>query len=437
MSLSNKITNEIIKTYIHYPHIFGRALGFKDLISLHSEWIINAWIRDNELAMQAHRNSYKTTSILIVGAIWYLLFFDCNASILFIRKSDPDAQKIISTISKIVKESPLVTALVDKIYKAKDITSSNWSKSSITLSIKKTQSPEGSIEAKGTTSAITGTHYDKIFPDDIITLQDRVSKAEREWIKNFVRELKNIKKEGGKIYYSGTPWHKEDAWSILPTPRIYPIGTVNIPGFMPDQLSDKIADLKNGNTLSLYAANYELVHVVDIDRVFSEPLYYPWPTESKQIIAYLDPAYSGNNTTALSIGAQIDDENIVVRGYVWRQDVTELYDVIVNILNNYKCGTLYIEKNADKGLSSKQFSIKYPSVISRHESENKHIRIISLVKKNWSHIKFSDDCNSDYVNQVIDYIEGQEPDDAPDSLAGLCREMGIFGTSIETRANWV
>ncbi len=437
MNLSNKITNDVIRAYINYPHIFGRALGFKDLTPLHGEWIINAWIKDNELAMQAHRNSFKTTSILIVGAIWYLLFFNCDETILFIRKSDVDAQKIVTSISRIFTENLLVRALAEKIYKVNNLTSKNWSRSSITLSIKKTQTPEGSIEAKGTTSAITGSHYGKIFPDDIITLQDRVSKAEREWIKNFVRELKNIKKENGKIYYSGTPWHRDDAWSILPKPRLYPIGTVNIPGFMTDQLQDKITELKNGNTQSLYAANYELVHVVDIDRIFSEPVYTQWPIESKKIIAYLDPAYSGNNTTALSIGAQVDAENIVVRGYVWRKDITELYDVIVNILNDYKCGTLYIEKNADKGLSAKQFMLKYPSVVERHEHENKHVRIISLVKNNWPHIKFADDCNSEYINQVIDYIEGQEPDDAPDSLAGLCREMGIFGTSNIMRARWV
>jgi hypothetical protein len=437
MNLSDSITNEIIKTYIQYPHVFGWAIGFKDLIPLHSEWIINAWIKNKEETMQAHRNSYKTTSILIVGAIWYLLFFDPNETVLFIRKSDTDAQKIVTTVSRIFTTNQLVKAITEKLYKVKDITTGNWSKTSITLSIKKSQTPEGSIEAKGTTSAITGAHYGKIFPDDIITLQDRVSKAEREWIKNFVRELKNIKREGGKIFYSGTPWHKDDAWTILPKPRLFPIGSVKIPGFMPDQLQNKIDELKNGNTQSLYAANYELVHVVDIDRIFPDPNYAPWPIESSMVIAYLDPAYSGKNTTALSIGAQINETDIVVRGYVWRKDVTELYTTIVNLLNQYKCGTLYIEKNADKGLSAIELRTMYPSVIDYHESENKHIRIVSIVKNNWPHIMFADDCNSDYINQVIDYVEGQEPDDAPDSLAGLCRKFGIFATSNICRVRYV
>jgi hypothetical protein len=33
------------------------------------------------------------------------------------------------------------------------------------------------------------------------------------------------------------------------------------------------------------------------------------------------------------------------------------------------------------------------------------------------------------LNQILDYIEGQEPDDAPDALAALLREMKIYDQS--------
>jgi len=428
------LTTDDLKLYMQYPHVLGHVLGYPDLIPLHSEWIVNAWLNNKSFAMQAHRNSYKTTAIIVVGCVWYLLFYDPNATILIIRKAEQDAQKIVQTIQSHFL-NPVIQFLGKLLYKCDTLQSEQWSRSSLRLSIKTTPSPEGNVEAKGTSSAVVGSHYDFIFPDDIITIRDRVSKAERDWTKLFVNELSNIKKEGGKIFFSGTPWHPDDAWKNIPEPKKYPIGSVDIPGFTQDVIQNKIKELKQSNSVSLFSANYELSHIADIDRLFGEPDYAPWPESSSQIIAYLDPAYSGDNHTALAMGARLD-ASIVVCGWVWRQDVTELYDVIVNILNDYKCGTLYVETNADKGLSVRDFQKKYPSVIGRNESQNKHIKIVSFVKNNWTKIKFSDTINNDFLMQVMEYQEGQEPDDGVDALSGLCREMGLSG-STELRMRYI
>jgi hypothetical protein len=434
----NPVTENDIKLFADNPHLFGHFLGYKDLIPIHSEWIKSAWLGKAK-AMQAHRNSYKTTSILVVGAIWYLLFFRPSDTILVIRKAETDAQRIIKTI-KAHLESQKVVDVADKIHgNIKTLKTQNWSNSSITISIKKTKTPEGSIDAKGTTSAITGSHYDRIIPDDIITLKDRVSRAERDWVKDFVRELRNIIKEGGKIFFSGTPWHKDDAWSIMPTPLLYPIGTVNIKGYTKDKIKDKISELRAGTTRSLYCANYDLKHIDDEDKIFTEPNRGRWPYKFSVLVAWLDPAYSGKNTNALTIIGKSADEDTegewFVRGFVWNKNVVDIYDDIVEKLKMYNVGNLYIESNADKSLSAKDMRKKYHSVIPKWEKQNKHMKIISYAKQHWHKLNFADDCNNEYLNQILDYVEGEEPDDAPDSLAAVMRELGFSGHQIHKPSN--
>ena len=47
----------------------------------------------------------------------------------------------------------------------------------------------------------------------------RLSQAERERTKLAYMELQNIKNRGGRFINTGTPWHKDDAFSIMPKPK--------------------------------------------------------------------------------------------------------------------------------------------------------------------------------------------------------------------------
>ena len=124
-----------------------------------------------------HRGSYKTTALIIVGSIWYLLFINPHDTIGTFRKSDPEAQKIGKTVREHF-ESCEILAITKYIYgtKIKTLKTSNWSNSSITLSLSNHKSPEGNFEARGTQGSVTGSHYNVVLPDDIITLKDRISK---------------------------------------------------------------------------------------------------------------------------------------------------------------------------------------------------------------------------------------------------------------------
>jgi hypothetical protein len=56
------------------------------------------------------------------------------------------------------------------------------------------------------------------------------------------------------------------------------------------------------------------------------------------------------------------------------------------------------------------------------ETENKHIKICTHLYEHWNKVTWSPDTDPEYMNQILDYSEGEEPDDAPDSAASLIRE---------------
>src|SRR5208337_764287 len=111
-----------------------------------------------------------------------------------------------------------------------------------------------------------------------------------------------------------------------------------------DELEETIKTLRPSLGASLFSINYELKHISDEGRLFDEPQFADWPDHAKRICAYLDPSYQGTNTTALSMIADSNGK-LYVRGWVWPNDVTELYDHIVTILKSLRCGTLYVEEN--------------------------------------------------------------------------------------------
>ena len=59
--------------------------------------------------------------------------------------------------------------------------------------------------------------------------------------------------------------------------------------------------------------------------------------------------------------------------------------------------------------------------------------ILTHAKGSWNKIKFDKKIQEAYINQILDYQEGQDPDDAADSLAGLCRELRLGHDSLLSR----
>ena len=416
------------RKFMRWPHLLGRFLGYELLTEIHSKWIWDCWNRKTDYALQAHRNSYKTTSVLVVGSIWWLMFSNSNDRILFLRKSWEEAASIVKEI-KSQYESPEMLFLYKYLFGIKDIRGEAWRDSALSLVTKTQITKEANISCLGVGGSLTGAHYTKIFADDIITLKDRVSKAERKNTITFIKELVNIATVDGFKVFTGTPWHPDDGWKNIPDPVKYPAGSIDIQGFTPE----KLLEYKKLLGPSLYSSNYELKHIADENKLFGDPTYKEWPSKFKLIAAWLDPSYEGAATTALAmIGITITD-SVHVRGWVWPDHVIDCYSKIVKCCTDWDCGSLYVETNADKGFSRKDLSLLYPVVIGKNETANKHIKIISFVKNNWHSLNFAEDCQSEFMNQVLDYTEDADLKDAADSLASLIRELRIGGSNILER----
>lgn len=161
---------------------------------------------------------------------------------------------------------------------------------------------------------------------------------------------------------------------------------------------------------------------------------------------YIDPSYEGKNLTALSIGFKKDKKNYVAYGESFKESIDSLYEKILVIATNNNCTRIIIETNKDEGLSRKElkriaeklilenpnteFSEKLQAInfLGKRNTLNKHVRILSHVRKNWNDILFFDNINTQYMDNVLSYKEGLEPDDDIDSLCGLIMS---FSTSFD------
>jgi len=407
-------TNELIAIREH-PHLLGHLAGKTKLTELHSKWILYVWDTLKERCLQAHRLSYKTTSVIIVGCIWWLLWHP-NERIGIVRKAFSDAAEVCATIRNIMKR-PVIRELFRTLHgNYPEFQTQREGK--LTFTFKKDITPEGNINAFGIDGSLTGKHLDKILLDDFVGPKDRTSKAERERTIFNVQEIRtNIIESGRSAAFIGTPWHKLDAWNILPAPLKFDVYTTKI-------LSEKeIEEKKERTTPSLYTANYELRHKADEGLLFSDPSYSKrWLYGHGGVVAHLDAAFDGSNTNALTFFGKIKDKEGKLQGVgkCYLGHVDNWMDFIVAEYRKRRCRCIYIETNADKGYVAKALKKKGLRVKEYHESMNKHIKITTYLYSKWGDIEWvEDETDIEYMEQIIDYQEKSEPDDAPDSASSL------------------
>lgn len=431
-----EINEEFLRGVIENPHLLGHFIGKDKLTPLHSEWIKYCWDSNEPRALQAFRGGFKSTAIDVVGTIrWFLL--KPNDRIALIRKSFNDSATVVSAVKQAM-ELPQVKELfkfahgfIPKATMAKE--------GKLRYNFKTTITPEVSFTAHGIDSSLTGMHYDKIICDDIITLKDRVSKAERERTKEIVNELAtNIIDPGKGSMWIGTPWHKEDAWNEInrfADIAMYPISQFNF-------LGEKAVEAKKKTTTPfLYSANYELEIRRDENSLFSEPKMAEGWDYSKRSYAHIDCAYDGNHYCALTIVSPLDNDDPTLArkfqaiGFTYPGNCKAWANEVARLCRKYKARFLLNETNPDKGYFANQMEKLGVRMKTYVESENKHIKISTNLYEYWENIYWSPDTDPEYLNQIIDYREKSEPDDAPDSCATLFREICKPSKS-KSRALW-
>ena len=84
-------------------------------------------------------------------------------------------------------------------------------------------------------------------------------------------------------------------------------------------------------------------------------------------------------------------------------------------------GQIHCEDNADKGFLARDLRKKGERVTLYHENMNKFLKITSYLKFAWKDVIFVKGTDEAYIEQICDYNENAEHDDAPDSLASIIR----------------
>lgn len=398
------------------PYKIGQWLGFDLLTELHNEWLKDMVFGEEDETLLAHRGSYKTTCLSVAFALIMIVY--PNKNIIFTRKTDDDVKEIVRQTIKILK-SNLIHHIVKKIYD-KDLELLEESSFNITTNLTTVAKGSSQLLGAGIKTSLTGKHADFVFTDDIVNVKDRISKAERDLIKLQYQELQNVKNRGGKIFNTGTKWHKEDAINtLMPNHKIYDCYST---GLIP---REQLEEIRKTMTSSLFAANYELKHIADGDAMFTNPQYILDEEEKKLIhngICHIDASYGGNDGTAFTIIKDLGDK-LVVFGKRWNKHVDDCLNEIIEYRKFYLGGTISNEKNADKGYLNKELLELGEYTDPYTESTNKFIKISTYLKKYWSQIEFLEETDPDYINEILDYTENAEHDDSPDSLASIIRKL--------------
>ena len=402
---------DLVRMLKLHPEVFGRQLGFVDLTPLHGRWIREMVFGKGDYTLQAHRGSYKSSCLAI--AISMMLFLYPDRNIIFIRKADNDVSEMLGMVSKILK-SQVYRRLVRSL---KNTDVSVISEGGDHLSTSLWSSPMGAYQLLGIglRASITGKHAFYVITDDICNLTDRISRAERERTKLQYDELQNIRNRGGRIINLGTPWHKDDVFSKMPNIHRYDCYHTGL------LAQEKIDELRQSMAPSLFAANYELKHIASEDAFFETP---PVFTEDMEVfregISHIDAAYGGRDYTAFTCANRVGN-TIYLYGRLWHKHVEKVLPECIAEADRLRCWPLLCEENGDKGFLHKEIMRRDKWSKSYSENQNKIIKISTYLRKWWPNIVFLRGTDPDYINQIMDYTEQAEHDDAPDSAAVCCR----------------
>lgn len=361
--------------------------------------------------LQAHRGSYKTTCVSIV--LMLIIILRPNKRTAFIRKTDSDVKEIIAQVSKMLK-TEIVHEIV-RILWGVDLVLTIDNATQISTNL--TNDPRGTAQliGMGIGGSITGKHFDYIFTDDIVNVSDRISKADRERTKIFYQELQNIKNRDGRIFNTGTPWHEEDCFSLMPNIKRYDCYTTGL------ITEDKLKEIRQSMLPSLFAANYELRYIASEDVIFTNPQLHGDVDKIRQTeFCHIDAAYGGSDYTAFSMVQKVDGKYYVL-GKLYKEHVDDVLDKIIAIKNEFQGGKIYNEMNADKGYLSKAIRGKGERSSPYTEKMNKFLKITTYLKGAWNDIIFVEGTDDAYIKQITDFTEDADHDDAPDSLACMIR----------------
>lgn len=365
------------------PAEAARLCGLTRLTdTLHGRWIREMVFGQGDMTLLAHRGSYKTTCLSFAMAVMLVVYPRKN--LLFLRKTDSDVLEVLRQV-KLLLATDAMQELTGRIYGSpvQVLRGDMWSVNTDCYAAIR-GAPQ--LLGLGTGGSMTGKHADIILTDDIVNLQDRISAVERKRICGVYQELQNIRNPGGRILNTGTPWHPDDAFRLMPPPEKYDCYQTGL------LTKDAIAKLRAAMSPTLFAANYELRHI----------------------------ATGGGLFEALTCGC-IRGGRAYLYGRIWQKPVDSVLDEALSEARRLLCEPVYCETNGDKGYLAREIAQRGFLVRRYSERMNKHVKIATYLRKWWGNVTILAGTDRAYVDQILDYSETAAHDDAPDSASCVMR----------------
>ena len=400
---------------VDYAHL----LGYGDLKPFpHARWLRSIILGREDETLQAHRGAYKTTCLAVGLPI--IMMMRGDQTLMFFRKTDTDVREVIRQTARNLQH-PVTGELFRMLTDGCALELPTATGTAITTNAYTAPRGAAQLTGMGIGGSVTGKHADVIFTDDIVNKEDRASPAAREQTRVFYQELQNIRNPGGRILNTGTPWHPDDAFALMPKASVYDCYTTGLLG------TDKLEQLRQSMSPSLFAANYELRHIAAEDALFPEaPKFTDDADQLRDGIAHIDASYGGEDFTALTCARRVED-TIYAYGRMWHGHVDTARASIEADMERLMCAPCYMETNGDKGYLSRELRADGVPTRPYHEAENKYTKIATWLRKWWPRIVWLRGTDPDYLAQIAAYTDTAEHDDAPDSAACVCRILDRRG----------
>lgn len=404
----------IYETAYDYPFLIAQDVGFEDVKKYpHNIWMKHILNDTDDYTLMAHRGSYKSSVLSVCIAL--LMVLEPEKNIIFLRKADNDVAEMIRMVKKALESKPFRRMSFILYGKDKIVSLVKSSESELTTNLYNSASGSSQLLGIGIKSSITGKHADIVITDDICNISDRISKAERERTKLQYQELQNIKNRGGRIINTGTKWHKEDFFSLIDNIDIYDYKKTKL-------ISDEeIKAIKDKMAPSLFACNYELKIIAAEDVIFTDAVTNaPFEKILNPQVTHIDAAYGGEDYTAFTATKKTEGKYYIY-GKLWHEAVDKVKSQIINERKKVLGGKIWCENNGDKGYLAKSLREDGERVVDYNEDTNKYIKIVTHLKGDWKNVVFVEGTDPEYIEQILDYNEFAEHDDAPDSAACCLR----------------
>jgi hypothetical protein len=190
---------------------------------------------------------------------------------------------------------------------------------------------------------------------------------------------------------------------------------------------EQVTALKEKMSPSLFACNYELKIIASEDVIFSDPVLHGDVTKIYQAkFCHIDAAYGGEDYTAFTICRKAEGKYYIY-GRLWHKAVDDCIPEMREDREKFNAGGFFCESNGDKGYLKKELQRQGERCSVYWEDMNKYIKIVTYLKGVWKDVVFVEGTDQEYIDQILDYNEFAEHDDAPDSCASAIRKLWKIG----------